>query len=55
MGKVLSDVILMPKNGNFSLKNIETFLSGRYEDIVRWAIVEDEGENVKINVSYRLN
>ncbi len=49
---VLSKNISIPTVLNLTTDYIESYLNKKYNDVIRWAIVEADSKNLKICVSY---
>lgn len=52
MKRIVSDVVEI--DNTLNLTEIETILSDKFGDVVRWAIVEVNDEFYKISLSYEL-
>ncbi len=53
MSEIKSDVIEINKTKNISTEYITEILTRKFKDVVRWAVVQADGEKLKISVSYR--
>ena len=51
---IKSDILKIKKIENFDNIYIEQELSSKYNSIIRWAIVEIQGNNLIISVSYEM-
>ena len=53
MSEIKSDVIEINKTKNISTEYITEILTRKFKDVVRCAVVQADGEKLKISVSYR--
>ncbi|MBR1424419.1 hypothetical protein IJ579_02525 [bacterium] len=53
MKQVVSKILELKKNKNISTDSIEQILSERFNDVVRWAIVDVGPDILKLSVSYK--
>lgn len=51
---IKSDILKIKKIENFDNIYIEQELSSKYNSVIRWAIVEIQGNNLIISVSYEM-
>jgi len=52
MSQILSDTVTMQRDNTVVLSDIETELTKRYGEIIRWAVVECDKQALKISFSY---
>jgi len=50
--QIISEVVLIDKPDNLTTENIETVLNSRFGEVIRWAIIDVSGRNLKINLTY---